>query len=336
MPRTAVTRVALGTMEMGRRMNFEESEQFLKKFQEYGHTELDTAYMYAGGADGGSTGGLTEEVMGKIDTVHGLNVATKANPGGGKTFSPKSVRHQLETSMKKLNAECVDLFYLHWPCMDVDIEDTLSEVDSLYKEGKFKRFGLSNFISWQVAEVQQICIKQGFVRPTVYQGMYNCLTRMVEKELFPCLRKYNMSFYCYNPLAGGLLTGKHKRDDQPENVNEPGRFAGKQWGQAYRDRFWREKYFDALDIIQSACQKEGVSVTSAALRWVTHHSALSGENNDALIVGASGISHLVSNLDALNEGPLPLSIVDAIEHGHELTKGHGPNYFRNVAVRHAV
>ncbi|KAL5270441.1 hypothetical protein ACHWQZ_G001231 [Mnemiopsis leidyi] len=336
MSRTAVVRVVLGTMEMGKRMNFEESEKFLKKFQEYGHTELDTAYMYAGGADGGSTGGLTEEFMGKIDTVDGSNVATKANPGGGKTLSPNSVRHQLETSLRKLNTKSVDLFYLHWPCMEANIEETLSEVNNLYKEGKFKRFGLSNFISWQVAEVQQICIKQGFVRPSVYQGMYNCLTRMVETELLPCLRKYNMSFYCYNPLAGGLLTGKHKRDDQPENVIEAGRFAGKQWGQAYRDRFWREKYFDALDIIQSACVKEGVPVTAAALRWVTHHSALSGENNDAIIVGASGISHLVSNLDALNEGPLPLSIVEAIEQGHELTKGHGPNYFRNVAVRHAV
>jgi len=336
MSRSAVTRVALGTMEMGKRMNFEESEAFLRKFQEYGHTELDTAYMYAGGADGGSTGGLTEEVMGKIDTVHGSNVATKANPAGGKTLSPQSVRHQLETSMKKLKTECVDLFYLHWPCMDANIEDTLNEVNNLYKEGKFKRFGLSNFISWQVAEVQQICIQNGFVKPTVYQGMYNCLTRMVEQELFLCLRKYGMSFYCYNPLAGGLLTGKHQRDDQPENVSEPGRFAGKQWGQAYRDRFWREKYFDALDIIQEACKKEGVSVTSAALRWVTHHSALSGDNNDAIIVGSSSISHLVSNLDALNEGPLPLSIVDAIEQGHELTKGHGPNYFRNVSVKHAV
>ena len=125
MAKSAVTRVSLGTMEMGRRMNFEESERFLKKFQEYGHTELDTAYMYAGGADGGSTGGLTEEVMGKIDTVDGSNVATKVNPGGGKTLSPKSIRHQLETSMKKLNSNCIDLFYLHWPCMDVPIEETL-------------------------------------------------------------------------------------------------------------------------------------------------------------------------------------------------------------------
>ena len=337
MSKSPVTRIALGTMEMGKRMNFEESVAFLKKFQEYGLTELDAAYMYAGGADaGGSVGGLTEEIMGKIDTVHGSNVATKANPGAGKTLSPKSVRHQLETSMKKLNTECVDLFYLHWPCMDVSIEDTLDEVNNLYKEGKFQRFGLSNFISWQVAEVQQICIQNGYVRPTVYQGLYNCLSRMVEKELFPCLRKYGMSFYCFNPLAGGLLTGKYKRDDHPAENKEPGRYAGNQWGQFYRDQFWNDKYFDALDVIQNACQKEGVSLYSAALRWVTHHSALSSDNDDAIIVGASGISHLVSNLDALNEGPLPLSIVDAIEQGHELTKGHGPNYFRNVDVRHFV
>ena len=223
MAKSSVKRVVLGTMEMGRRMNLEESTAFLKKFQDFGHNELDTAYMYSGGAYGGSNGGLTEQFMGKIDTIEGKNVATKANPGGGMTLSPKSIRHQLETSLKNLNTESVDIFYLHWPCIDIPLTETLKEVDKMHKEGKFKRFGLSNFVSWQVAEVQQICIYNQYVKPSVYQGMYNCLTRMVETELFSCLRKYGISFYCYNPLAGGLLTGKHRRSDIPEEDTEPGR-----------------------------------------------------------------------------------------------------------------
>lgn len=223
MSKAPVKHIVLGTMEMGRRMNLLESTAFLKKFQEYGHIELDTAYMYSGGAYGGSNGGLTEEFMGKIDTVKGKYVATKANPGGGMTLSPESIRHQLETSLKKLKTDSVDIFYLHWPCIDVSITETLKEVDKMHKEGKFKRFGLSNFVSWQVAEVQQVCIHNNYIKPSVYQGMYNCLTRMVETELLSCLRKYNMSFYCYNPLAGGLLTGKHNRSDIPEEETEPGR-----------------------------------------------------------------------------------------------------------------
>ena len=336
MSRSAVSRVILGTMEMGRRMNLEESTEFLRKFHEYGHNQLDSAYMYASEGGGGSTGGLTEKYLGQMEHVYGCNVATKANPGGGKTLSPESVRHQLETSLRNLNAECADIFYLHWPCMDVDIEDTLKEVNSLYEEGKFKRFGLSNFVSWQITEVQQICKHHGYVEPSVYQGMYNCLTRMVETELMPCLRRYNMSFYSYNPLAGGILTGKHRRDDQPEKKTELGRFTATSWGASYRERFWREKYFDALDIIQDACKTEDIAVNSAALRWLAHHSAMSDDDNDGIVVGSSNILNLVSNMDALHEGPLPESIVNAIEHGHSLTKGHGPNYFRNVGVRHST
>ena len=208
---------------MGRRMNFEESIKMLEKFQNYGYTELDTAYMYSSGGFGGKSGGLTEEFLGRMDKVKGQNLATKANPGEGMTLSPKSIRHQLETSLKKMDTNCIDIFYLHWPCMDVPISETLKEVDNLYKEGKFERFGLSNFISWQVAEVNQICLSNNFVKPVVYQGMYNCLTRMVETELLPCIRKYGMSFYSFNPLAGGILTGKHKRDDIPQTDTHPGR-----------------------------------------------------------------------------------------------------------------
>lgn len=89
------------------------------------------------------------------------------------------------------------------------IEDTLAEVNELYKEGKFKSLGLSNFQAWEVAHIYHTCKANGYVTPTVYQGMYNAITRDVEKELLPCLRKLGISFYAYNPLAGGILTGKH-------------------------------------------------------------------------------------------------------------------------------
>lgn len=324
-------RVVLGTMEMGRRLNLEESTRLVTKFQQFGHSELDSAYMYAGGHDGGPTGGLTEEYLGKITNAIPGFISTKANPAGQKTLSPASLRHQLETSMKKMNTNQLDLFYLHWPCMDVPLEDTLRGVDELYQEGKFKRFGLSNYISWQVSEVHQICSHYGYVKPTVYQGMYNCLTRTVENELLSCLHKYDMDFYCYNPLAGGMLTGKHKRGDHPENSEQPGRFAGQSWGKAYRERFWRDQYFDAIEMIEEACRGENISITSAALRWARHHSELT--DKDAIIIGCSSIEHLTTNLDALEQGPLPQSVVDEVERANELTRGHSPTYFRNVSQR---
>jgi len=329
-----VRKVVLGTMEIGRRMDLEAGTKFVKLFQSYGHTELDTAYMYAGGVAGGDTGGDTEKLMGKMESVVGSNTATKANPGDNKTLSGKSVRHQLETSLKNLNADSVDMFYLHWPCMDVPLSETLAAVNTLYKEGKFKRFGLSNYTSWQVAEIQGICREMGYVTPTVYQGMYNCLTRMVEQELFSCLKRYNMSFYVYNPLAGGMLTGKHKISDHPEEMADmSGRFCDKEWGKAYRARFWRDSYFSALDLIKKSCEAENVEMTAAALRWILHHSALCEESGDALIVGSSNIDNLEKNLEYCKQGPLPDSVVQAIDQANELTRGHTPNYFRNVSVR---
>src|SRR5690606_26118365 len=102
-----------------------------------------------------------------------------------------------------------DIFYLHFPDHKTPLEETLKACQKLYEEGKFKELGLSNYSSWQVSEIYNMCKNNGWVLPTVYQGMYNVITRDVEKELFPCIRYYNMRFYSYNPLAGGLLTERY-------------------------------------------------------------------------------------------------------------------------------
>ena len=93
------------------------------------------------------------------------------------------------------------MWYLHGPDRKTPYEDTLRAVNELYKEGKFKRFGISNYMSWEVAEIVGICRANGWVQPTVYQGIYNAVQRKVEPELFPCLRKYGIAFYEFNPRA---------------------------------------------------------------------------------------------------------------------------------------
>ena len=80
----------------------------------------------------------------------------------------------------------------------------------MYKEGLLGRFGISNFPAWQVAQVCELCDRHGWKKPDVYQGLYSALQRNVELELFPCLRKYGIAFYEYNPLAGGMLTDKYQ------------------------------------------------------------------------------------------------------------------------------
>ena len=93
------------------------------------------------------------------------------------------------------------MWYLHGPDRSTPFEVTLKAVDELHKEGKFKRFGISNFMSWEVAEIVTICRQHGYIQPTVYQGYYNAIQRKVEPELFPCLRKFGISFYAFSPRA---------------------------------------------------------------------------------------------------------------------------------------
>ncbi|KAJ7306607.1 hypothetical protein JRQ81_010001 [Phrynocephalus forsythii] len=237
-----------------------------------------------------------------------VQVATKANPWEGKTLSAQSVRTQLETSLQRLQLPRVDLFYLHAPDHQTPVEETLRACHQLHQEGKFKELGLSNYASWEVAEIQTLCRSQNWVLPTVYQGMYNAMTRQVETELLPCLRHYGMRFYAYNPLAGGLLTGKYKYEEVKDaGQKEACRFFGNDWAEAYRNRYWKQAYFQGVSLVQEALREaygpDPPSLTAAALRWIYHHSKLEGGRGDAVIIGMSSMDQLQENLRASEEGP---------------------------------
>ena len=201
-------------------------------------------------------------------------------------------------------------------------------MNDLYVDGVFRRFGLSNFASWQVMQCYQLCVQHHYVRPTVYQGMYNAVTRAVEAELFPCLRRLHIAFYAYNPLAGGILSGKYQFEQPP---SEPGRFAGNEWADRYRARYWKKPIFAAIDAIQRVlAEAEGanVTVTEASLRWMMHHSALRGEHGECVILGASKLEHVEANLRAVKGGPLDERVVKAFDAAWQECKADCPPYFR--------
>ena len=217
---------------------------------------------------------------------------------------PKTLSAALNTS--QVNACC--------PCGKT-AEDTFI--------GKVKEWGLSNYAAWQVVEIYHLCLRNAWRPPIVYQGMYNMLTRDVEKELFPAIRSCGMCFYAYNPLAGGLFTGKYSFHDDPKS----GRFTSETfWGNKYRSRFWHKSMFDALDTINSLADKHNSSLLSVAMRWLVHHSKLG--QGDAVIIGGSSVQHIESNVDACREGPLPEELVQAIDAAWESSRHICPNYFR--------
>ncbi len=296
------------------------SAEAVKLFTERGGTELDTAYVY--------TGGESERILGRIlahDAPPAAAVATKVNPnveGARVSLSPAVVELQFGESLERLSLEAVDLLYLHMPDNETPVEHTLEAVNRLHLEGRIGRLGLSNYAAWQVVDCWRICEREGWIRPSVYQGMYSAITRAVEDELFPCLRRLGMSFYAYNPLAGGLLTGKHRRvDDDPA----PGRFRD---NPLYPPRFWTPAHFAAVDHMRAACTAEGVSMVEAALRWMRHHSLLDGTRGDALIVGASTLGQVRANLDALDAGPLSEELTGAFDEACALARPEAPTYWR--------
>jgi len=326
-------RVILGTMTIGGQADKAVGTEMINSFVSSkcvrahltaGKAELDTARMYQAGK--------TEKILGELlgareDLRRTTLVATKANPFpmAGKTLRKESVIAQLNESLEALGTKSADIFYLHAPDHATKIEVTLEAVQELYEEGRFREFGLSNYAAWETVQIYYICKERGYVLPTVYQGMYNAITREVEKELLPALKALGMRFYAYNPLAGGFLTGKHRRDQVPGD----GRFGGDStWAKAYRNRFWKAEYFDALDLIFGACKKANISMANASIRWVMHHSALSGSNNDGIIIGSSTLGHLEDNLEAASEGPLPEGLVNAFQNAWEVCKPACPSYNR--------
>ncbi|KAJ7356416.1 NADP-dependent oxidoreductase domain-containing protein [Mycena albidolilacea] len=196
---------------------------------------------------------------------------------------------------------------LHPPDCGVPTE-TLREVNKVYLEGAFERFGLSNYPAWEVAQICQICKRNGWVMPTVYQGVYNALHRAVEAELIPCLRAYGISFYIYNPLAGGFLTDRFNPDCKH--------------GAHGRMRYWNEPNFKALDLLRPVVAPQGITESDSepALRWLAHYSVLKKEFGDAVIIGAASEKHLQDNLVAMDKGPLPADILAALDAGWEETR----------------
>eukprot|EP00736_Rhodelphis_marinus_P009113 Rmarinus@m.18391 len=312
----------LGTMGMGGKMNPTEALECMKLFSLAGYSEVDTALLYHDGLSEATCADCFEHP--ELSNWN-YTVATKANPWRPETLSAEGVKAQLAISLGFLRRKHVDVFYLHAPDHNHDICDTLAAVNDLHKEGKFTELGISNYAAWQVMEIYHICKEKGYVLPTVYQGMYNAVTRDVERELLPCIRRLNMRFYAYNPLAGGILSGVHKFTDSPRD----GRFSGQtEWGQKYRARFWNRNIFDCVEDLRTACQEAEISLVDASYRWLVHHSLLNAQRGDAVILGGSSIEQIKTNIQAMQGDPLPDTILQIFDNGWDMFASHSPSYFR--------
>ena len=243
----------------------------------------------------------------------------------------------LDESLTALGMKKIDLYYLHAPDRETPFEETLEAVNEAYQAGKFERFGISNFKVDEVEAVVKIIEEKKYpFKVSVYQGLYNAVTRSAEAELIPTLRKHGISYYTYNPLGelrrasitralradhpsplspagGGFFTGRIK---SPSDVVESGsRFdANRTQGQSYRKRYYRDEYFEAIKIVSAAAEKAKLSMAEVALRWMQHHSELdTKKHGDGVIIGASSLGHIEQNLVDFEKGPLPQEVVRSVD-----------------------
>lgn len=310
-------KIVLGTMNFGPQLDLEASRVMTQSFLNSGFNELDTAYVY--------NGGDTERYLGDIlPNLSGYYLATKVHPRITGKLDRETILMEFNESLKRMNRDKVDLLYFHFPDGKTPIDEALETVAELYEQGKVKELGLSNYPAWQVVDIWHKCEKYGCPKPTVYQGMYNALCRNVEPELFPAIRALGMRFYAFNPLAGGMLTGKHQHF---EDAPEPGRFARLK---SYRDRYWKQSYFDAVDEIRKACEAEGIPMVEAAYRWLSNHSMMDATKGDGILLGASKITQMEQNMEAAKKGELPPSILDAMDGAWEMAKPDSPAYFKFI------
>ncbi|KKP04146.1 aldo/keto reductase [Trichoderma harzianum] len=327
MSQASKPRVILGLMTFGPNENdgarvtdLDTFNKALDVLQARGYNEVDTARVYVGGTQED----FTRQANWK---KRGLTLATKVKyPWQPGENTAEKVVESVEKSLKELDTDSVDILYLHRPDRGVPFAETLEAVDRLHKAGKFKKLGVSNFTAFEVAEVVMTCKYNGWVRPTIYQGMYNAITRNIEAELFVACRRYGLDIVVYNPLAGGLFSGKIRSKDI---LPETGRYSGNTaMANVYRSRYFRDSTFESLKVVEEAAEKAGLTLIEIAMRWTVHHSGLKiKDGNDGIIIGVSSIAQLENNLDNVEKGPLPEEVVKALDEAWAISKAESTNYW---------
>jgi aryl-alcohol dehydrogenase-like predicted oxidoreductase len=189
-------------------------------------------------------------------------------------------------------------------------------MDELVKEGKIRHVAQSNYAAWQVVEMQWICADKKYQPVVVSQPMYNLLARGIEQELLPMSKAFSIANVVYNPLAGGLLTGKH-------NATEPIRGSRFDKNKMYLDRYWHEDDFSAVEAVRDISQQSGRSMVSLALCWLLYHTAI-----ECVILGASKLEQLEQNLTAAEQGPLDAETLAALDKVWAHLRGVTPKYNR--------
>ncbi len=211
-----VSRLSLGTMMFGGQTDESSALAIMDYAFDHGINVFDTANVY--------NEGRSEQIVGKA--LQGrrdrIILATKVRNAMGKDvncegLSRSQILYQAEQSLRRLNTDYIDIYYLHKPDYHTPIEETMEAVSSLVRAGKVRYIGVSNYAAWQLSDILALCDKRNYIAPVITQNVYNMITRGLESELLPCIDHHKVGLTIYNPIAGGLLAGKQHKGE-PERA----------------------------------------------------------------------------------------------------------------------
>lgn len=289
-----MSRLCLGTMTFGLQTDEDASRAILDRAAEGGITFIDTADAYPLGGDL-STAGRTEEIVGRwlrgrrADYV----VATKCfAPMGTRRWqmgnSRRHIMDAVDASLRRLDTDFIDLYQLHFDDPSVPVDESLGALDDLVRAGKVRYIGCSNYLAYRLALALGRSDTLRLQRFVSVQPRYNLLFREFERELFPLCLEAGIGVIPYNPIAGGMLSGKHDRRADPD----PGtRFALGNAARTYQDRYWKDRVFDTVDALVDLAAEAGVVLPTLAVAWTLRQPAITSP-----IIGASRADQLAATL----------------------------------------
>ena len=291
-----VSRLCLGTMTFGTQADESASFAICDAAAAAGVNFIDTANVYPLGSDG-SLRGDTERILGKW--LRGKRdrfiVATKAAgvmgplPWEGGT-SRKHLLDAIDASLARLGTDYVDLYQLHRDDENTPLDETLEALDTIVRSGRARYVGVSNWSAWRIARALGRAEALRVAKPVTVQPRYNLLFRQFERDLFPMCEAEGLATLCYNPLAGGLLTGKHRDLAAPD---AQGRFGHGRAAAMYKDRYWHEREFEAVGRFVALAAEAGIAPARLAVAWV-----LAQRGVTCAIIGASRAEQLPDVLGA--------------------------------------
>jgi len=282
-----VSRFCLGTMTFGDQADEAASRRIIDHALDQGVNFIDTADCY--------TFGESERIIGRAlegrreDVVLATKVTNARGPKPNQSGQGrKHVISGVEESLRALKTDYVDLLYLHHPEPSTPAEEVIETMTQLVRSGKIRYWGLSNYSCWQCCSFIHIAREMHAIPPVVTESVYNLLTRGLDDEMVPFLLEYKMGLTCFNPIAAGLLTGKH-RQGLAEGSRLKDNFG-------YNLRYVNDGNLDAVEKLAAVAEENGMSLLEFSLQWLLNQPAV-----DSIIVGASKYEHIVQNVALASE-----------------------------------